>query len=71
MDNNKLYHYKGPVYKRSYLYDDMLICAWWEADTYATSPKKAINNLMYRFKVINDMDKNILISLTGRLEVED
>lgn len=71
MSENKLYHYKGPVYKRSYLYEDILICPCWKADAYATSPQRAIQDLTYRFKVINDMDEKIFISLKGRLEVEE
>ena len=43
--NNKKYSYSGPV-----LYFGKIVAQNWESQTYATSEKQAINNLIFQFK---------------------
>ena len=62
----KTYHYSGPVMRF-----DNCIEQNWSADTWAVSKKKAMSNLVYRYKMENDMVPEVKITLPGRLiEVE-
>lgn len=54
----KRYSYKGPVCEF-----DRCIAHMWTAETSATSAKKALSNLAYRFKQENNKIKTAKITL--------
>lgn len=62
----KLFVYDGPVY----LFDKCLISNW-TAQTTATSKKKAISNLAYRYKIENNLIPASNIKLDGKYLKED
>lgn len=56
------YEYVGAVVENG-----ILIMSNWSASTYASSSKKAINNLKFRFKKENNKPVNSKIELPGKL----
>lgn len=60
----KKYVYKGPV-----LVFDKCVTPHWEASTCAVSPRKALSNLMHRFKQDHGKTTNTKVSLPGKLIV--
>lgn len=62
----KLYTYQGPV-----MFFDKCIERFWSASTFATSAKKAISNLKYRYKQDFNLADNAKISLPGKIVEED
>ena len=54
------YLYSGPVYEF-----DRLIADKWEAETMATSEKKARSNMVYQFKKKNNRVQATKITLPG------
>ena len=62
MDKKHMYEYAGPVME----FDTCIDCNW-KASTYATSEKKARNNLAYRYKMDHNRAPNAKIVLTGKL----
>lgn len=62
-----LYHYRGPVFRF-----ERLINADWEAYTKAPTFRKAVSNLIYRYKLENGYKSTANISLLNKyLEEED
>ena len=57
----KWYQYTGPVME-----NDICIARNWSVQTFATSPKKALNNLSFRFKRDNNRAPNAKIQLDPR-----
>lgn len=62
---NKHYIYKGPVLKFG-----VCIEQEWIAETWAPTEKKAMNNLIYRYKKAHDYVKSAKIELTGSITKE-
>lgn len=60
----KQYSYDGPVMEFG-----RIIANRWQATTSATSEKKALNNLAYRFKMQNNKIPSAKIKLPGKLVV--
>lgn len=58
----KQYSYDGPVMEF-----DRCIANRWQATTSATSEKKALSNLAYRFKKQNNKIPSAKITLPGKL----
>lgn len=57
-----LYYYDGPVMEF-----DRCIAERWQASTYAASKTKARNNLMYRYKKLNNKTVTVKITLPGKI----
>ena len=57
----KWYEYCGPVIE-----NDICIARNWSVQTFATSPKKALSNLSFRFKRDNNRAANTKIQLDIR-----
>lgn len=65
MDRRKhLYIYNGPVMEFG-----TCIAHRWRASTYATTEKKARNNMAYQFKKQNNRNPDTMISLPGHIEL--
>lgn len=58
----KEYQYTGPVMEF-----DRCIERDWKASTLAVSPKKALSNLVYRYKMEHNRDRSSKIVLAGKL----
>lgn len=58
----KEYQYAGPVMEF-----DRCVERNWKASTWAVSPKKALSNLVYRYKMEHNRDRSAKIVLTGKL----
>ncbi len=58
-----VYIYKGAVESHGECIDQ-----WWEAETDATSAKKARSNLTYRYKKEHGMVRNTNINLPGKIQ---
>lgn len=59
---NKEYTYSGPVMEF-----DRCVDARWTASTYATSEKKALSNLAFRYKCDHNRAPNAKITLPGKI----
>lgn len=59
---NHEYEYSGPV-----MSFDRCLDQYWTATTWASSKRKALSNLAYRYKTDNDMVPNTRIELPGKL----
>lgn len=64
MNENKKYKFSGCVLRFG-----RVIERNWSAVTYATSERKALNNLTYRYKKENNFDRNANITLDGSLTI--
>lgn len=58
----KHYIYKGPIYAFETLKE-----YYYEAETWATSPTKARNNIAYRYKKEHNIASNCKLTLPGEL----
>ena len=63
MSKDKEYTFKGTVVK-----DGRTVEYNWETFTFAPSKKKAMNNLVYRYKRDHDFPKACKVELFGKLE---
>ena len=62
MSSKKTYVYKGAV-----MMFDQVINSYWEAETTATSAKKAKSNLIFRYKKMNRLEPTAKITLPGQV----
>ena len=62
MSSKKTYVYKGAV-----MIFDRVVDQYWEAETTATSPKKAKTNLAYRYKKMNGLEPTTKVMLPGQV----
>lgn len=62
MSSKKTYVYKGAV-----MMFDRIINQYWEAETTATSEKKAKSNLAFRYKKMNGLEPTVKITLPGNV----
>lgn len=62
MSSKKTYVYKGAV-----MMFDRVIDQYWEAETTATSAKKAKSNLVFRYKKMNRLEPTAKITLPGQV----
>lgn len=62
MSSKKTYVYKGAV-----MMFDRVIDPYWEAETTATSAKKAKSNLVFRYKKMNGLDPTAKVTLPGQV----
>ena len=62
MSSKKTYVYKGAV-----MMFDQVIDQYWEAETTATSAKKAKSNLIFRYKKMNGLEPTTKITLPGQV----
>lgn len=62
MSSKKTYVYKGAV-----MIFDRVIDQYWEAETTATSAKKAKSNLIFRYKKMNGLGPTTKITLPGQV----
>ena len=62
MSSKKTYVYKGAV-----MVFDRVIDPYWEAETTATSAKKAKSNLVFRYKKMNGLDPTAKVTLPGQV----
>lgn len=60
------YIYDGPV-----MYFDALVEDKWHGETLAVSAKKARSNLSYKWKVENGYSRNAMITLPGKIKIDD
>ena len=62
MSSKKTYVYKGAV-----MMFDRVINPYWEAETTATSAKKAKSNLIFRYKKMNRLEPTAKVILPGQV----
>ena len=55
------------VYKAAVMMFDQVIDQYWEAETTATSEKKAKSNLAFRYKKMNGLEPTVRITLPGNV----
>ena len=62
MSSKKTYVYKGAV-----MMFDRVIDRYWEAETTATSEKKAKSNLVFRYKKMHRLEPTAKVTLPGQV----
>ncbi len=66
MNNPKaLYIYDGPVYEF-----DICLSSNWHGETYAVSRRKAMSNLLFKYKKTHNRTVDSKLRLTGELKTE-
>ena len=65
-DSMDMYSYSGPVELFGKVID-----YHWEADTYATTSKKAASNLAHRYKKEHGYAERTVITLPGKLYISE